>query len=157
MLKQLLEKQKVFNQSLRILAVLSRRGTLNGLTHLMTTILAQLNVFLNRPSPSKSLQDLGDRWLGMMPPDGQHLFKVEKPTSDTVHTQIHLHCPLRGTGDVEACYKLMNYDRKLVDAVGGQLVVLESQANSGKSYCRLALRPKGADVSDLVPAHQQGG
>lgn len=156
MLKQLLEKQKVFNQSLGILARISRWPTLDLLTQGLTTFLARVNLFLNRPSASKSLKQLGESWLDLMPPDGQHFFKVEDPTENTIHTQIHLHCPLRGTGDVEACYKLMNYDRKLVEAVGGQLVVLESQANSGKSYCRLALRAKGADVSDLTPAHQQG-
>lgn len=156
MLKQLLEKQKVFNQSLGILARISQRRSLDSITLGLTTFLARVNLYLNRPTVSESLKQLGESWLGLMPPDGQHFFKVEDPTENTIHTQIHLKCPLRGTGDVEACYKLMNYDRKLVDAVGGQLVVLESQANSGKSYCRLALRPKGADVSDLIPAHQQG-
>ena len=82
-------------------------------------------------------------------------FKVSEITSDTAFTEIHLHCPLRGSGNAEACYKLMNYDRSLMKAVGGELVVLESQSNSGKDYCRLAIRRKGDDTSDLVPAHEQ--
>ena len=78
-----------------------------------------------------------------MPPDGKKYFQVKDTKDNAIHTEIHLHCPLRGSGDVNACYKLMNYDRKLMESVGGQLIVLESQANSGKKYCKLAIRKQG--------------
>ena len=82
-------------------------------------------------------------------------FKIDEITEDTAYTKIHLECPLKGTGNVEACYKLMNYDRSLMKAIGGELVVLESQSNSGKNYCRLAIRKQGQDISDLIPAHKK--
>ena len=96
-----------------------------------------------------------EAWQQLMPPDGQEYFKIAEVSADTAYTEIHLHCPLRGSGDVQACYKLMNYDRKLMEKVGGQLIVLESQSNSGESFCKLAIRKKGADVSDLIPAHKK--
>lgn len=88
-----------------------------------------------------------------MPPDGQKHFKISEIKDDTAYTEIHLHCPLRGSGNAHACYKLMNYDRKLMEAVGGQLVVLESQSNSGEKYCKLAIRKRGESVDDLQQAH----
>ena len=37
--------------------------------------------------------------------------------------------------------------------VGGSLTVLESQSNSGKPYCKLAIRKIDSSTEDLVPAH----
>ena len=34
-----------------------------------------------------------------------------------------------------------------------KLVVLESQSNSGKPYCKLAIRKLNDGVTDLIPAH----
>lgn len=154
-MKKLLERQLVFNIVLRVLAFFAQRSYLDSLTRWATRQAASLNVYLNKPQPSDQLAPLAEAWQSMMPPDGQEFFKLEKITADTAYAQIHLHCPLRGTGDVNACHKLMNYDRELMRTVGAQLVVLESQSNSGKPFCRLAIRPLGQDASDLIPAHQR--
>ena len=47
-------------------------------------------------------------------------------------------------------------DHQLMDKVVDECIVLQSQSNSGNNHCRLAIRPKGADTSDLTPAHKQG-
>ena len=104
---------------------------------------------------ASEVSELAESWKEMMPPDGQEYFKISAVTEDTAYTEIHLHCPLRATGNVKACYKLMNYDHSLMKAIGGQLIVLESQSNSGKGYCRLAIRKADQPVDDLIPAHQQ--
>ena len=90
-----------------------------------------------------------------MPPDGQEQFRVSEITDKTAYVEIHLHCPLRGTGKVDACYQFMNYDRKLMEKVGGSLTVLESQSNSGMDFCRLAIRKLGEEMGDLIPAHER--
>ena len=154
-MKKWLEKQAVFNFTLRILAFLAKRKRFDRLTEKATSQSAQLNLLLNKPKPAKDAADLAQTWLDLMPPDGQQHFKIEKVTEDTAYTQIHLHCPLRGSGNAHACHKLMNYDRKLMEQVGGQLIVLESQSNSGKPYCRLAIRKAGEEVQDLIPAHER--
>lgn len=153
-MKKLLEKQIVFNAVLRILAFFSKKPAFDGITRWATQQSAQLNLLLNKPKSAKNVKELAKIWQELMPRDGQENFPIKEITGDTAYTEIHLHCPLRGTGNVAACYKLMNYDRQLMSATGGQLIVLESQANSGKNFCRLAIRAEGADVSDLVPAHK---
>ncbi|NMH88922.1 hypothetical protein [Flavivirga algicola] len=109
---------------------------------------------MNKPKYADNVHELAETWKKMMPIDGQDFFKITKVSNDTAYTEIHLHCPLRGTGNAEACYKLMNYDRTLMEEIGGKLVVLESQSNSGKNYCSLAIREKGRNMNDLIQAHK---
>ncbi len=153
-MKKILEKQVVFNGMLRLLAFFSKRKVFDAFTLWATNTSAKLNIFINNPKPTQDIGELAKAWQKMMPSDGQAFFKISEVTTTTAFTEIHLVCPLKGTGNVEACYKLMNYDRSLMRAVGGELIVLESQSNSGKNHCRLAIRKKGHDVSDLIPAHQ---
>jgi hypothetical protein len=47
----------------------------------------------------------------------------------------------------------MEYDRYMVKKIGGEFIVLESQSVTGKSYCRVAMRRKNSDTSDLQPAY----
>lgn len=85
-----------------------------------------------------------------------HVTEVTPGTPTTPATAfgvISVTCPLRGTGDVQACHRLMAYDRALVEAAGGQFIVLESQATPGRTSCRVAIRAKGERTDDLVPAH----
>ncbi|MEM6348602.1 MAG: hypothetical protein AAF927_32260 [Bacteroidota bacterium] len=154
-MKKLLEKLVVFEVTLKGLAFFSRRKVFDGLTYWLTQQSARLNIALNQPKASEEVAALAEAWQKMMPPDGQEFFKLAGADEDTAYTEIHLHCPLRGTGDVKACYKLMNYDRNLMRAIGGELIVLESQSNSGKKFCRLAIRRSGRDNSDLIPAHEK--
>ncbi len=153
-MREKLGSQKTFVNVLRFLAFFSQKKIFDRLTFWMTKKNAKLNIRLNQPKQATNVSDLAITWQQLMPNDGQHLFKITEISKDTAYTEIHLHCPLRGTGNVEACYKLMNYDRTLMEEIGGELVVLESQSNSGKNYCSLAIREKGQNMNDLIPAHK---
>jgi hypothetical protein len=48
---------------------------------------------------------------------------------------------------------MMEYDRKMLERIGGQLVVLRSQAEPGVEVCQLGIRKVDVPVDDLVPAH----
>ncbi len=152
-MKKLLEKLVVFTAILKVIAFFGRRRRFNGITRFLTSISAKLNIVLNKPTVGDNVSELAKSWQEMMPPDGREYFPIQEIKGNTAYTEIHLHCPLRGTGEVQACFKLMNYDRQLMDAIGGQLIVLESQSNSGKNFCRLAIRKKGESVEDFIPTH----
>lgn len=151
-MKKYLEKFSVFMFGLRIYAFFSRRRTFKGFTRFLTRQAALLNIRLNRPKPGHTPQELAERWQQLMPPDAQDQFVISRADDHTAEVLIKIHCPLRGTGDNHACHKLMNYDRTLMEQVGGQLIVRSSQSNSGEPHCLLAIRKAGADVSDLEPA-----
>lgn len=153
-MRKKLSSLSTFVNILRILAFFSQKRIFNKFTFWITEKNAKLNIRLNKPKPVNNVSDLAKTWKKLMPKDGQNLFKITKVSENTAYAEIHLHCPLRGTGNVEACYKLMNYDRTLMEKVGGELVVLESQSNSGKNFCSLAIRKKGQNMNDLIPAYK---
>ncbi|MEM7434960.1 MAG: hypothetical protein AAF436_07395 [Myxococcota bacterium] len=76
---------------------------------------------------------------------------------ETAYGEIQIRCPLRGTGDVRACHRLMAYDRALMRPAGARFVVLESQAEPGVEHCRIAIRPADLPSDDLVPAITREG
>ncbi len=154
-MKKLLEGVAVFNAVLRVLAFMGQRRVFNRATQFVTTQAALLNVALNKPGKASTPEALAQKWQQMMPPKAKHRFPIKTANQHTAIIEIHVHCPLRGTGNPHACHRLMNYDRKLMEKVGGQLVVLDSQSNSGKPYCTLAIRPQGQPIDDLVPAHKK--
>jgi hypothetical protein len=100
---------------------------------------------------SRQIFDLGTAWQSGFPSAKQ--VPIERVTTDTVFARIETPCPLRASGRTAACWRMMEYDRAIAAAAGGQFVVLQSQAEPGVTQCRVALRRTGAEMTDLVPAH----
>ena len=146
-----LNSLKTFERTLALLAAIARHQVLAPLSKPLTRALAWLNVRVNGHRSQASLAELGQTWKAMMPPNDQELFRITAVTEEAVFAEIHLNCPLRGTGDGQACHALMNYDRSLMKAVGGRLEVLESQATSGKGFCRLAIRRADGSQPEREP------
>ncbi len=152
-MKRYLEKLSVFKLGLRISSFLALRK-FYGAVKLLTGSFAWVTLKLNKPKKTSNIHELAKTWVDLMPPDGRDYFEIASVEEETAYLKINLKCPLRGTGDVAACHKVMNYDRKLMKNVGANLVILESQSNSGKSCCKLAIRKIGIKLDDLVPAHK---
>ena len=134
------------------LAYLARRERYNRLTAAVTTGLARGVIKSKHIRPARDLVDLGRQWQKGFPSDKQ--VPIVDISDSTVVAEIHTPCPLRGSGDVQACYRMMQFDREVVKKAGGQFVVLHSQATPGKTYCTVAMRRAGANMADLIPAHQ---
>jgi hypothetical protein len=121
-----------------------------------TRVLTPFNVRLTfwirgKRAVAPNAEALGGEWERLMPSrDWMQITRVE---GDTAYGTINVRCTLRGTGDVDACYRMMAYDRRLMARNGGQLVVLHSQAEPGRTTCEVAIRPFDVAVDDLVPAH----
>lgn len=90
-------------------------------------------------------------WQRMMP--SRKMVPIVEETGDTVIAEIHASCPYRGSGNVAGCHRMMEYDRRIMESIGGELVVLRSQAEPGVTVCQVAIRRRGSDLSDLQPAH----
>lgn len=106
-------------------------------------------------SESSSPQALGEQWQRIFP-SRRHV-PVVGVDATTAYAEIRTVCPLRGTGDVHACHRLMAYDRAAAARMGARFVVLESQATPGVSVCRVALRRQEFPADDLVAAHERPG
>jgi hypothetical protein len=117
--------------------------------------LGGLTLSLKSGSAQSDLPAVAREWQRMMP--SRKMVPIVEETPDTVVAEIHAVCPYRGSGNVQGCHRMMEYDRKMLETIGGELVVLRSQAEAGVNVCRVALRRKGADLSDLTPAHVRAG
>jgi hypothetical protein len=137
---------------LAVSALLARRPALWPVSRVWSRGLAGLTVRHRKICQvTGQLSGLGAAWQRSFPSAKQ--VPLEAVTADTVYARIETPCPLRGSGDTMACWRMMEYDRAVAAAAGGQFVVLQSQAEPGVTACRVALRRSGAALDDLVPAH----
>lgn len=151
---------KLFSAGLAANAALTRSRFRVLEQRLLTPVFVSLTKWVRGSKPVKpSAAAIGAEWERLLASrKTAHLTSVEPSTPSTPETaygEISVHCPLRGTGDVHACHRLMAYDRALVEAAGGQFIVLDSQATPGRTHCRIAIRKKGERVDDLLPAHEK--
>ena len=143
--------RKTFNIVAKGFALVARKEHLAPLSKVMGQGTAQLVVHAKGLQRAHRLEELGQTWQRAFP--SKKLVPIESIADNTVYAQIHDQCALRGSGDVEACYRMMEFDRGVLERIGGQFVVLESQATPGISKCRVAMRMAGQNLGDLRPAH----
>ena len=137
--------------SLALSAFLARRPRFNALTAALMRAMARLAVRAKGIRPARDDADLGAQWQRAFPSAKQ--VPIRRIDNGTVYAEIHTPCPLRGTGDVHACHRMMEFDRAVLERAGGQFIVLRSQAEPGRTWCEVAMRRAGVPVTDLVPAH----
>lgn len=129
-----------------------RRAGFNSWGYKLNSLLAQRAIKQKKIQPATTLDELGLSWQKGFPAKKE--VPIVGKDDTTVYGEIHTHCPLRGTGDTMACYKMMSFDREVVAQAGGQFIVLQSQAQPGVERCKIAIRFKDAPVNDLTPAHE---
>lgn len=139
--------------TLRVLAFFARRPQLGWASDILTRTLARLTVRAKSIGRASLVAELGSLWQRSFPSSKQ--VPIISVSDDTVLAEIHTPCPLRGTADVHACYRMMEFDREILRKAGGQFVVLESQATPGVRVCRVAMRLQGKSLSGLVAAHEK--
>ena len=127
--------------SLAVAAFFARRPRLNRVTGALMRAMALLAIRSKGIRPARDDADLGAQWQRAFPSAKQ--VPIRRIENGTVYAEIHTPCPLRGTGDVHACYRMMEFDRAVAARAGGQFVVLRSQAEPGRSHCEVALRRVG--------------
>ncbi len=108
---------------------------------------------VNQGQAKTDTKALAEEWQRMFP--SKKWVPITKIENDTAYAEIHQPCPYRGTGNVEGCHRMMEYDRRMMEKIGGEFVVLRSQAEKGVTTCQVAIRRKGASMQDLVAAHER--
>lgn len=140
--------------SLALSAFFARREAFNGITRALMRGMARLAIRTKGIRPASDASDLGRQWQRAFPSAKQ--VPIRRMEGDTVYAEIHTPCPLRGTGDVHACHRMMEFDRAVLERAGGSFVVLRSQSEPGRTYCEVAMRRAGLPTTDLIPAHRRG-
>lgn len=145
--------RSLFDRGLGVLAWMTRRRWARPLAGPLLTTSGKLTNLLYRVRPQATPAAIGHEWERTFP--SRKIVRVTAVEGDTAFGEIHVRCPLRGTGDVHACWRLMAYDRTIAERAGAQFVVLASQAEPGRDHCRVALRAKHLPIADLVAAHER--
>jgi hypothetical protein len=137
----------------KIVAWPNRHASLTFFSTWLMRRLARIAMRKAQAKPASDLMELHAEWGRSAPAMARYKFiSIEQ---ETIYAEIHSDCALRGSGDLMACHRMMEYDREVLREVGGELVVLESQATPGRHFCKVALRKKGASMEDFTPAHLQ--
>ena len=118
----------------------------------MMRIMARAAMRRSGARPADTLEDVFEHWSRAAPALAD--YRLTEFKDETGYANIHTNCALRGSGDVGACHRMMEYDREVMRTIGGEMVVVESQSNSGQSFCRVAFRTAGASMTDFTPAHE---
>jgi len=143
----------LFNNLINLSSYCARSEKLNLLTKGLMRMFGAMALIVNGGKEKTSLMEIGQEWQRMFP--AKKSLPIVKVEDNTLYAEIRLQCPLRGTGDLSACNKMMEYDRKLLEKIGGKLVVLRSQAEPNTEFCQLAIRTSSDSRDDLVPAHKR--
>lgn len=142
-----------FPLGLRALAAMTRSRGLRSVADAALAGLGRVSVLLFEVKPAATPAGVGAAWQSVFP--SRKAVPITAVDGETVRAEIHIKCPLRGSGDVHACYRMMQFDRTVADAAGANFVVLRSQAEPGVEVCQVAMRRKGLPVDDLVHAHER--
>jgi hypothetical protein len=151
--------QRAFLIGLSLNAWLTRRSFFRFIEARVTTpIFVLLTRMIRGKAPEPFVQTteaLGKEWERLLGNQKYaKILRVDEETK-TAFGEITGYCPLRGTGDVKACHRLMAYDRGLMEPLGARFVVLASQSEIGRTSCQIAIRPSNLEHSDLLPAHKR--
>lgn len=144
-------EKKAFNTLIQFTHRITENPQLDPVGRPVMRTLGWINLRVKKAQHPEKVEDLGREWQRMFP--SRKMVPITDVTEDTVYAEIHSPCPYRGSGNVEGCYRMMEYDRRMLEEIGGEFVVLRSQAEPGVTTCRVAIRRRGADTTDLVPAH----
>lgn len=136
----------------KVVAWPNRRAWLRFLAGPMMRAMARIAMKRVDTQPAEQIEGVFEQWQGTAPALAD--YRLTRIEGDTAYAEIHSQCALRGSGDLAACHRMMEYDREVMGAIGGRLVVLESQASPGRTFCTVAIRRAGASMADFTPAHR---
>src|SRR4051794_38763135 len=91
----------LFDSSLGWAARLARSPLRSLVARLMAAAARAVRAYRGAESRPLSGEGLGREWQRLMP--NRTLVPITHVVGDTAYGEIHVHCPLRGSGDVDAC------------------------------------------------------
>ena len=111
----------------------------------------RITLLVKKGDRKETIEEIAKEWQQMFP--SKKMVPIVKIERDTVFAEIRSTCPYRGSGNVEGCYRMMEYDRKMMETIGADFVVLKSQAEPEVENCLIALTKEHQNREDLTPAH----
>lgn len=137
----------------KMVAFANQSPRLEFVSQQLMRLMARVAMLRAGTKSAANLKGIFEQWQRSSPALAE--YRLTEIKGETAYAEIHSQCALRGSGDVAACHRMMEYDREVMRVVGGELVVLESQATPGRTFCTVAMRTAGATMTDFTPAHRR--
>ena len=106
--------------------------------------LGSLTLAVKKAEEKSTAIEAAEEWQRMFP--SKKMVPITSVEGDTVHAEIRSECPYRGSGNVEGCYRMMEYDRKMMEKIGSKFIVVKSQAEAGVSHCQVVISKNTKDL-----------
>ena len=103
--------------------------------------LGGLTLTVKKASYKSTVVEAAEEWQRMFP--SKKMVPITSINEEIVYAEIHSECPYRGSGNVEGCHRMMEYDRKMMEKIGSTFIVVRSQAEPGVTHCQVVIS-KGA-------------
>lgn len=141
----------VFMLTLWLTGTFIRIPLLASLLRSMVATMARLVLWTWGEKKKENIVEISRSWTDLMPRP-RSKFPIIEIKDGIAIGEIHVHCPLRGTGNSLACFNLMEFDRTIVAGLGGDLTVTNTQSTSGLGYCTVAIKAKDAEWKNTKSA-----
>jgi hypothetical protein len=99
--------------------------------------LCGLTLVVKKANKKSTVAEAAEEWQRMFP--SKKMVPITSIDEETVYAEIHSECPYRGSGNVEGCHRMMEYDRKMMEKIGSTFIVVRSQAEPGVTHCQVAI------------------
>jgi len=132
-------------------------NSLMGLTHWLTETklrniigkplmrtLGSLTLTVKKAENKNTALESAEEWQRMFP--SRKMVPLTRIEDETVYAEIRSECPYRGSGNVEGCYRMMEYDRKMMEKIGTSFTIIKSQAEPGISHCQVAMSKSSSNL-----------
>ena len=141
----------LFHSLIHVTRWLTENERRNLLGKPVLRFLGTVTLAIKNGKKQDGVEQAAEEWRNMFPSKEMH--PITKIEGDTVFAEIQIHCPYRGSGNIEGCNRMMEYDRRMMETIGADFVVLKSQAEPGVEHCLVAMTREIEDRKDLIPAH----
>lgn len=143
----------MFNSLIHVTHWLTESEGRNVIGKPVSRMLGGLTLRVKKGARKASIEEAAKEWQRMFP--SRKMVPIVKIEDDTVFAEIRSECPYRDSGNVDGCYRMMEYDRKMMESIGADFVVLKSQATEGVNHCQIAITNNLENRADLIPANHQ--
>jgi hypothetical protein len=105
--------------------------------------LGSLTLVVKKAAEKSTAIESAEEWQRMFP--SKKMVPITNVDGETVYAEIRSECPYRGSGNVEGCHRMMEYDRKIMEKIGSKFIVVKSQAEPGVTHCQIAISKNTVD------------
>lgn len=135
---------QLFNALMSLTHWLTQTELRNIMGKPLMRTLGSLTLKVKKAEKKNTTLESAEEWQRMFP--SKKMVPLTRIEDETVYAEIRSECPYRGSGNVEGCYRMMEYDRKMMEKIGTSFTIIKSQAEPGVSHCQVAMSKQPSNL-----------